>query len=412
MRVSTSSSPGDAGAAEPGVGEVSMREIEVDVARRTLHLLDKRSTTLAPHILEEPVEGYSSPEQFHLERRAIFNRYPMFMGLSCELAAPGSWMTSDASGTPMLLTRDGSGKVRAFLNMCQHRGVRVVDGRGEGTRRFVCPFHAWVYDLEGELVGVPGAEGFTEMCRGERGLVELPAEERYGMIFASANAEAPFSIDSHLGELAAHFASFGFETWTPIVPVHPHQVTANWKVIWGTHCETYHFAHLHRNTAGPLAYGYTSVADFYGDHALMTSTMRSIDHLRALPESEWRPVADGHINFNYRLFPNLSISVVQDRLEIYAVYPEQSIDRTVSLHYTYQREPPKSEDERKRVGDQVYWACQSVVDKEDYAVAARTEPGLRSPSAPETLVFGRNEPVMQHMARTLRRVLDGTREPI
>ncbi|MDT3443257.1 MULTISPECIES: aromatic ring-hydroxylating dioxygenase subunit alpha [unclassified Pseudofrankia] len=386
-------------------------QMQRELGRRTLDLIDRRTTDLAEHTMEEPLDGYRSSEQFELERRIVFNRYPMFVGLTRDLPEPGSWMTFDATGTPMLLTRDASGRVRAFLNMCQHRGVRVVEpGCGTGARRFTCPFHAWVYDLEGRLVGLPGAEGFSDMRREDRGLIELPAEERHGMIFASANPDAPFSVDEYLAGLGEQFASFGFGTWHAIAATHPHPVATNWKVVWGTHCETYHFAHLHRETARPLVYSNTSIADFYGEHALMTSTMRTVDRLREVPEEDWRPVDDGQINLNYRLFPNLSFSVVGDRLEIFTIYPGQGLHETVALHYAYRRELPDSPQEAKELEEAVRWACQTVVDKEDYEMATRAGLGLRSPFVPKTLVFGRNEPVMQHMARTLRQVLGSAGE--
>jgi phenylpropionate dioxygenase-like ring-hydroxylating dioxygenase large terminal subunit len=382
-------------------------EVQRDLGRRTLALVDNKTTVMAEHTQEEPLDGYTSLEQFDQERRLIFNRYPMFVGLSRDLPAPGSWFTFDGTGAPMLITRDGGGRVRAFLNMCQHRGVRVVDsGSGQEARRFTCPFHAWTYDIEGRLVGIPGAEGFSDINRETRGLIELPAEERHGMIFAAANPDAPFSLDEHLHGLEEHFDMFGFEDWHPVAAVHPHQVGTNWKVVWGTHCETYHFNHLHRNTAGPLAYGNTSLADFYGDHALMTTTMKTIDNLRDLPEDQWRPVDDGSIGLNYRLFPNLSLSVVfGNRLEIFTIYPGENVHETVALHYAYRREPPASPEEEKELEEQIRWACHTVVDNEDYAMAARAGLGLRSPFTPKTLVFGRNEPVMQHMASTLRRTL-------
>ncbi len=388
-------------------------EMQRDLGRRTLALLDQKTTTMAPHVMEEPVAGYSSPEQLELERRLIFNRYPMFVGMSSDLPAPGSWLTFDGTGTPVLVTRDESGRVRALLNMCQHRGVRVVDaGCGEGARRFTCPFHGWVYNTEGQLLGMPGAEGFSEVRREDRGLVELPVEERYGMIFVAANPEATFSLDDYLSGLGPQFESFDFGKWKLVAKIHPHRIRANWKVVWGTHCETYHFGVLHRDTAASLVYSNTSIADFYGDHALMTTTNRTVDQLREVPEDQWRPIDDGQINLNYRLFPNLSLSIVfGNRLEIFTIYPGEGVRDTVALHHAYHRDPPTSDEEKKALEEQVLWACQTVVDGEDYAIAERTEPGLHSPSAPKTLVFGRNEPVMQSMALAIRRAIgvgDGT----
>ncbi|MGH3253496.1 MAG: aromatic ring-hydroxylating oxygenase subunit alpha [Trebonia sp.] len=381
-------------------------ETQRELARRTLEYLDGRTTAMLPHTLEEPLDGYLAPERFEQERRLVFGRYPLFVGLTHDLSGPGSWLTFDATGTSILVSRDKSGRVRAFVNTCSHRGARVVPaGCGTKAGRFTCPFHAWSYDLDGRLAGMPGAEGFDDIRREDRGLIELPAQERYGMIFVAPAPDAEFSIDEYLGGLGEHFASFGFETWHSIAAVHPHPIAANWKVAWATHLETYHFAFLHKKTAGPLVYGNTSIADFYGDHALMTTTMKTIDKLRDQPEDEWFPVDDGHINLNYRLFPNLSLSVVTgDRLEIFAVYPGNSVSEAMALHYAYRREPP-STDEAAALEEAVRWACQTVVDGEDYAMCAQIDPGLRAPVAPATMVIGRNEPVLQHHTLALRRTL-------
>lgn len=385
-------------------------EVERDIARRTLAFLDAKTTAMAPDVLEEPVEGYRSLEQFDLERRLMFNRLPMFVGLTCDLPDSGSWKTFDSTGTPILLVRDDDGRFRAFLNMCQHRGVKVMpSGCGEGQHRFTCPFHAWVYDLEGKLVGVPGATGFDGMQRDDRGLIELPAEEKYGMLFVAANPEASFSVDGYLGEeLASHFESFHFERYKRLLDLHEHRIRTNWKVVWGTHCETYHFGHLHRATIGHLIHSNTSIADFFGDHGLMATTLKTIDQLRNLPEDQWYPLRDGHINLNYRLFPNLSLSLLasefDERLEVYTPFPV-GIDETVSLHYVYRSDIPTDEEELKQLRENVRYGCTSVADNEDFAVVETAEPGLLSPSTPKTFVFGRNEPLMQHMALSLRRTL-------
>src|SRR5262249_23259582 len=334
-------------------------------------------------------------------------RFPTFVGLSCDLPGPGSWKTFDATGTPILLTRDGGGRLRAFLNMCQHRGAEVVPaGCGEGARRFACPFHGWTYDIEGRLVGIPDGEGFAEMRREERGLIELPADERHGMMFVAASADAHFDLDEFFGGLGEHFASFAFQDWKPVAAVHEHRIHANWKVVWGTFNETYHFATLHRDSVGPILHSNTSLVEHFGDHGLMTVTLKSIDTLRDVPEAEWRPVDGGHLNVNYRLFPSTSFSIVfGSRLESFTTFPGDRVGETVSLHYAYRRELPDSEEERKQLDEMVRFACRSVVDGEDFRMAEQIGRGLRSPSAPKTLGCGRNEPRMQSMALSLRRAV-------
>ena len=138
-------------------------------------------------MLEVPAELYSSEDHYRDELDVLFLGQPLVFALSGSLPAPGSYHTVDMCGTPVLLTRDRAGKVRAMANVCRHRGVRVVDGSGS-ARRFTCPFHAWVYDLEGKLVGVPVASGFEGMCREEKGLVELPVTEGYGISNPSMRA--------------------------------------------------------------------------------------------------------------------------------------------------------------------------------------------------------------------------------
>jgi phenylpropionate dioxygenase-like ring-hydroxylating dioxygenase large terminal subunit len=378
-----------------------------EIARRTLEYLDGHTTALAPATLEEPLDGYLSPGRLDEERRLVFGRYPLFVGLSGDLPGPGSWLTFDATGTRILVSRDKAGQVHAMVNTCRHRGARVVpEGCGTKARRFTCPFHAWSYDLDGGLAGMPGEEGFSDIRKQDYGLIRLPAQERYGMIFVGATPQATFSVDEYLGGLGEHFASLGLETWQPMAAVHPHPIRANWKVAWATHLETYHFAFLHKETAGPLTYGNTSIADFYGDHALMTSTMKTIDRLRDIPEDQWgSPVDDGHVNLNYRLFPNLSLSVVSgDRLEIFTIYPGSSLSEAVALHYAYRREAPAPE-EAAALEEAVRWACKTVVDGEDYAMCAQIDPALRAPVVPQSFIIGRNEPVLQHLTLALRRVL-------
>ena len=98
----------------------------------------------------------------------LFGDQPRCCACRARFPEPGSYRTVDLCGTPVLVTRAKDGRVHAMANVCRHRGVRVVDGVGE-TRRFTCPFHAWVYDLEGKLVGMPVADAFEGMCREEQG---------------------------------------------------------------------------------------------------------------------------------------------------------------------------------------------------------------------------------------------------
>jgi phenylpropionate dioxygenase-like ring-hydroxylating dioxygenase large terminal subunit len=304
-------------------------------------------------------------------------------------------------GTPVLVTRDNDGKVRAMANVCRHRGVRVVDGGGS-TRRFTCPFHAWVYDLAGNLVGVPVASGFEGMCREEKGLVQLEVAEGYGLIVGRLRPGPPVDIDEYLGPgLTDELAILDFADWEPYGEPHIHHVDANWKVTLDTFRENYHFDSLHRNTLAGYAYGGVLTFDAFGLHLRNCSVLRSIDAIRDVPEEEWRDVAQ-HFSYQYQLFPNTALTFDARHIELWQILP---IDEATSevIHTAYLR-PGLSDEERSKAVDMAPWICETVVDGEDFWVAGRTEPGIRT-GLLNTVVFGRNEPAPQHLHRGFLSVL-------
>jgi choline monooxygenase len=113
-----------------------------------------------------------------------------------------------------------------MANTCRHRGVRVADGAGD-ARRFTCPFHAWVYDLEGKLVGVPVPSGFEGMCREDKGLIELSATEGYGLVVGRLRPGAPIDSDAYLGPgLTDELAALDYADWALYSEPHVHRVAA------------------------------------------------------------------------------------------------------------------------------------------------------------------------------------------
>ena len=222
------------------------------LVRRLLDHLEHRTTDLADDVMELPADVYS---RAHHEREVevLFRDEPLVFSLSGALPGPETFRTVDMCGTPILLTRDGQGRVRALANVCRHRGVRVADGAGQ-AKRFTCPFHAWTYDLDGRLSAVPSAGAFEGMR--PQGLVELPVAEGYGLIVGRLRPGSVVDIEDYLGPgLADELAMLGFADWEPYGDPHVHQVGANWKVTLDTFRENYHFKVLHRRTLAKYAYG-------------------------------------------------------------------------------------------------------------------------------------------------------------
>jgi len=368
--------------------------LERSLARRLLDHLENKTTDLADDVLELPTDVYLGAHH-DKEVEVLFLGQPLVLCLSGALPGPETYRTVDICGTPVLLVRDADGRVRSFANVCRHRGVRVADGAGP-VKKFTCPFHAWTYNLDGSLFRVPVSEAFEGMRFERKGLVELPVTEGYGLIVGRLRPGAGVDIDEFLGpELAGELAMLDFASWAPHGETHVHEVAANWKVTLDTFRENYHFNFLHRKTLAKYAYGGVLTFDAFGPHLRNASALRSIDVLRDVPEAEWGDAAQ-HFSYQYQLFPNTAMTFDARHIELWQILPVAP-DRSSVIHTAYLR-PGLSDAERAKAVDMAPWICETVVDGEDFWVAARTEPGVRT-GLLETVVFGRNEPAPQHLHR-------------
>ncbi|ROO86227.1 phenylpropionate dioxygenase-like ring-hydroxylating dioxygenase large terminal subunit [Actinocorallia herbida] len=379
--------------------------LERGLVRRLLDHIAHRTTDLTDAVLELPADIYSAER--HLEEaEVLFRDQPLVLCLSGALPEPGSFRTVDLLGTPVLLTRDNDGQVHALLNACRHRGVRVADGAGEAVR-LTCPFHAWTYNLKGDLLRMPSASSFEGMCKEDKGLIELPVAEGHGLIIGRLRPGPLPEVEEFLGPgLADELAMLDFGTWLPHGEPHVHPVRANWKVTLDTFRENYHFDYLHRKTLATYAYGGVLTFDPFGRHLRNCSALRSIDALKDVPEEEWGDVGQ-HFSYQYALFPNTSLTLDARHAELWQIVPVDEATSEV-VHTSYFR-PDLGEAELAKAAEMAPWICETVVDGEDFWVAGRTEPGVRA-GLLDTVVFGRNEPAPQHLHRGFEDALREARE--
>ena len=157
------------------------RTVTVALAKRMLAFHESGTTEHAAEGYRVQTADYIDPVRWQREMDLIFKRVPLPLALTCELRAPGAYKSMDAMGLPVVIIRGADGVVRAFLNSCRHRGAVVApEGCGQ-ARRFTCPYHGWVYDQGGCLVGLYGEESYGPIDKESMGLVELPCAERSGI---------------------------------------------------------------------------------------------------------------------------------------------------------------------------------------------------------------------------------------
>lgn len=356
------------------------------------------TTDQADDVMRLPVDAYLDERRWRHEVDRIFKRLPLALALGSELPGPDTYKALDVMGVPVLLTRDAAGGVRAFLNVCRHRGAPLCEpGRG-GARRFTCRYHAWVYDPAGRLVGMFGADTFGDVDRDRLGLQPLAVAERAGFVWVCLTPGVEFDIDAHLGEFAATLGRLELDRWH--IYEQRELVGPGWKVAWDGYLEGYHQQALHPQTVGLTTVANLMVVDTFGPHQRITFARRSIAELEGLPESEWPWGRD--IRLIHSAFPNLSVSgILGDHCLVSQLYPGPTPDRSVTVQTVLCAAPPETPEQIEAAEAFSAMVLRAVRD-EDYRVGFQIQDALASGANTE-FVFGRNEPTLQHYHRAVAR---------
>ncbi|MCE9658045.1 MAG: Rieske 2Fe-2S domain-containing protein [Burkholderiales bacterium] len=271
-----------------------------------------------------PVENYLSDSIRDAEVERLFRRLPLIAGHASELAA-GQVLAHDDYGVPLLLTRDADGRFRAFLNVCRHRGMRLVaaTAKAEPRASVVCPYHGWAYKLDGALRHRLHAEAFDDCSAADTNLVALPAEERHGLLWVVPTPGAAIDIAAWLGGLDAEMPFFGVDQLIHFRTVRA-EYPANWKLIVDAFLEAYHIRVLHKETIYPFFADGLTAGDRFGPH------LQSLVARRA--GQEWAKSADSTppgdmaglcalVTPSQVIFPNTITIFHPDYLSLITLYP-------------------------------------------------------------------------------------------
>ncbi len=234
-------------------------------------------------------------------------------------------LAHDDYDVPMLLSRDADGRFRAFLNVCRHRGMRLVENgeRAEARTSVVCPYHGWTYRLDGTLRHRLHAEAFDTCSAQATGLVALPCEERHGLLWVVPDAGASIDVAAWLEGLDGELPFYGVADLVHFRTVRA-DYPANWKLIVDAFLEAYHIRVLHSATIYPFfADGLTSVARF-GPHLQSLVARRAAepwarDDAAALPAglaALCELATPSHV-----VFPNAITIFHPDYLSLITLYP-------------------------------------------------------------------------------------------
>ena len=196
-----------------------------------------------------PVEAYTSQEWFDLERERIFSRTWAYAGFAEDISEPGQYTSVQAGLNNIFIVMGRDRRLRAFHNICRHRGTQLLRAVGQTQQAIVCPYHDWTYDLEGRLISVPNREQeFPDLDMSCLGLRKASVDRWRGMLWVHPDEHAG-SIMGWFGEVEPHLGPHDVDRLVESPQSRTeHEIVANWKIVVENYIDGYHLGHLHSGT--------------------------------------------------------------------------------------------------------------------------------------------------------------------
>jgi phenylpropionate dioxygenase-like ring-hydroxylating dioxygenase large terminal subunit len=367
----------------------------------------KTTETFAPGALSLPGRYYTSQEVFDAEREAIFARHWTCVGRAEEIENQGDFFLTRIADESVIVLRGDDGRVRAFYNVCRHRGTAIcANESGTLPGRLRCPYHGWTYDLAGRLIVAPLMEEVPDFDASAYPLHSVPVEVCDGFIFMTlAEQPKPFAqaVEPHL----ANFRPWALSELSAARRIE-YDVPANWKIIVENYSECYHCPLVHpeftrkvhcrsgHNDAfeGPLLGGYMNLKD--GALSLTRTGARCGPTLGTVDGEDL-----GRVYF-YALFPNMTISLHPDYVMTFTLQPIDAGRTTVRTEWLF---PKTALAQKSCLPDEAvqFW---DGTNREDWTICALLQQGVRSRSyRPSPLSSTESLPAA--FDRQVLRALDG-----
>ncbi|MGE0861162.1 MAG: aromatic ring-hydroxylating dioxygenase subunit alpha [Gammaproteobacteria bacterium] len=197
-----------------------------------------------------PLAPYTCDDFFRGERDNLFGKVWLNIARGCELPNPGDFVVRpvEIRNASVIVARGQDGVIRAFHNVCSHRSAKVEWRACGNTKLFSCPYHAWSYDTQGRLRGVPGEANFVDLDKTRNGLTPIACETWNDLVFVNFEREPRQSLREYLGPLADYADNYPLHDFDAWIHVDVGVMNTNWKIFLDAFQEVYHLNYLHRQT--------------------------------------------------------------------------------------------------------------------------------------------------------------------
>jgi len=337
----------------------------------------KSAATFQPGAETLPQHYFVSPQIFAEELQKIFATNWVLVGHQSQLAKPGDYFLAEVAGESLIVAKDQRSTIRAFYNVCRHRGARLCEEQTGHAAAIQCPYHAWTYALDGRLLGTPHMDETPEFNKAEYPLKPARLALWEGFIFLNLG-DASASLEKCFEPLDGKFSPWNLATLRSAKRIE-YEVGANWKLIFQNYSECYHCLGVHPElskispydsaendlTAGPFLGGFMRIASG-------KSLTKSGDAC-ALPVGNFGD-EDFRFVFYYSIFPNMLLSLHPDYVMVHQLQP-QSPERTL-IFCDWFFNPEAFEHSDFDPDDAVkFW---DTVNKQDWHVCELSQQGISS----------------------------------
>lgn len=365
----------------------------------------------------DPLEGWSLPSwtyhdaEFHrLELDRVFRPSWQVVCHASDIPAAGDWHTLDYCGESVIVVRGQDSVLRAFTNVCRHRGSRLVDGASGCAKKLVCPYHAWTYDLDGRLTGVPDSASYPTLDRAKAGLVAVELEVWRGFIFVRLQDDGGPSVAQQMAPYEVMVAPYRFEELEALgrVTLRPREV--NWKNVGDNYSDGLHIPVAHPGLTRLFGRGYGIEAEAHVDRMWGAMQERESDnwsermYQRLLPPVLHLPGENQRFWLYFKLWPNVAFDIYPDQIDFMQWLPTGPTTCLIrEISYVL------PDDRREmRAARYLNWRINRQVNAEDTALITRVQQGMASRSFSMGPLSDK-EVCLKHFCRRIRNLIPEAR---
>lgn len=329
-----------------------------------------------------PAWTYSDPDFYAAEMERIFRPSWQVVCHDSDIPDVGDWHSIDYCGESVILVRGVDRVVRAFTNVCRHRGSRLVDGAIGCAKKLVCPYHAWTYELDGRLTGVPDSASYPTLDKGKAGLVPVDLEQWRGFWFVRLDDDGGPSVAAMMAPYEAMIAPYRFEKFGALgrVTLRPREV--NWKNVGDNYSDGLHIPVAHPGLTRLFGKSYGIEAEpqvdrMWGDLVDRPSnnwSERAYQNL--LPPVPHLPEANQKRWLYFKLWPSVAFDIYPDQVDFMQWLPTGPTSCLIrEISYVL-------DDDRREMKAARYlnWRINRQVNAEDTALISRVQEGMASRS--------------------------------